>query len=83
MLLLVAVQCGPVAGALLLLGTGWPVAICNAVAAAITALFVPIPTIGMALLFFDLRQELAMESAAVRAVRRPDPPGTPSTAQRA
>ena len=56
-LLYSATLCGPFVGGLLLLVTGWPVALCNAVAAAFTALLVPIPTIGMGLLFYDLRHE--------------------------
>jgi hypothetical protein len=56
-LLCTATLCGPVVGGLLLLGTGWPVAVCNVVAAACTALLVPVPTIGIGLLFYDLRHE--------------------------
>jgi hypothetical protein len=56
-LLYSATLCGPFVGGLLLLVTGWPVALCNAVAAAFTALLVPVPTIGIGLLFYDLRHE--------------------------
>jgi hypothetical protein len=56
-LLYSATLCGPVVGGLLLLVTGWPVALCNVVAAACTALLVPVPTIGIGLLFYDLRHE--------------------------
>ena len=56
-LLYSATLCGPVVGGLLLLGTGWPVAVCNVIAAAVTALLVPVPTIGIGLLFYDLRHE--------------------------
>ncbi|MHA3836129.1 hypothetical protein ACXR8F_10460 [Terrabacter sp. AAH1] len=66
-LLYSATLCGPVVGGLLLLVTGWPVALCNVVAAACTALLVPVPTIGIGLLFFDLRREhSAAEMTAVR-----------------
>ena len=58
-LLYSATLCGPVVGGLLLLVTGWPVAVCNLVAAACTALLVPIPTVGVGLLFYDLRHESA------------------------
>ena len=63
-LLCVATLCGPVVGGLLLLGTGWPVAVCNVVAAACTALLVPVPTIGIGLLFYDLRHEYGHERAS-------------------
>ena len=66
-LLYSATLCGPVVGGLLLLLTGWPVAVCNVVAAACTALLVPVPTIGIGLLFYDLRHEHdAAEMTAVR-----------------
>ena len=69
-LLYSATLCGPVVGGLLLLLTSWPVAVCNTVAAACTALLVPIPTIGVGLLFYDLRQESA--AGAVATGRDPD-----------
>ncbi|NUO33793.1 MAG: hypothetical protein HOQ27_01780 [Dermatophilaceae bacterium] len=52
-----APRCGPVVGGLLLLVTGWPVAVRNVVAAPCSALLVPVPTIGIGLLFNDLRHE--------------------------
>jgi hypothetical protein len=66
-LLYSATLCGPVVGGLLLLVTGWPLAVCNLVAAACTALLVPVPTIGIGLLFYDLRHEqMAASKPAVR-----------------
>jgi hypothetical protein len=66
LLLYSATLCGPVVGGLLLLATGWPVAVCNIVAAACTALLVPVPTIGIGLLFYDLRHEHSTAAAPAR-----------------
>jgi MFS family permease len=70
-LLLLASTSGPVVGGLLLLVTGWPVATVNAIAALVTALLVPVPTIGIGLLFYDLRHE---ESAQLPGPRPLGPP---------
>lgn len=71
-LLVLGLTSGPVVGGLLLLVTGWPTGVVNAIGGVVSAVALMVPAVGMGLLFLDLRRRGRAEAdTPVSAAARP------------